>query len=172
MTACVAFGLVRLPSPGGSPPVERLCWTASTSKPVTAAAPGSWSVGFQVTETEVLSTERPMLAAPGCGAPASPGAGVGGAGVPGAGGAAAHAGAAGLAVLGDGQALTVAVGVLALPRHRALAEIGLRRDEGVGGVLEHVRGGELVALERERRRVAALGRRRQRARHGADVTTT
>src|SRR4051812_18801837 len=73
MTACVAFALVRLPSTVWSPSVERLCCTASTSKPVTAAAPGIWSVGFQVTDTEVLSTERTMLAEPGCGAPASPG---------------------------------------------------------------------------------------------------
>ena len=38
--------------------------------------------------------------------------------------AAAHAGAAGLAELGDRQALAVGVGVLDLPRHGALAEAG------------------------------------------------
>src|SRR3954466_11063673 len=130
MIACVAFGLVRLPSTVWSPSVERLCWTASTSKPVTAAAPGSWSVAFQVTETEVLSTERTMLAEPGCGAPASPGP----AGQPpmpgppaaaGPAGRAPRAGAPRLAVLGDRQALTFAVGTPGLPRHRALAEVGL-----------------------------------------------
>src|SRR3954470_11920495 len=139
MIACVAFWLVRFPSPVWSPSAERPGWTASTSKPVTAAAPGSWSVAFQVTETEVLSTERTMLAEPGCGAPASPGP----AGQP------PMPGPPRLAVLGDRQSLTVAVGILDLPRHGALAEVGLGRDQRVGRILEHVRGGELIALERQ-----------------------
>src|SRR3954449_6208320 len=144
MTACVAFGLVRLPSTVWSPSVERLCWTASTSKPVTAAAPGSWSVAFQETETEVLSTERTMFAEPGCGAPASPGpagqppmpgppgspypAVVRPCGAPAGGaGGADRWGAPSFTLRGDRQALTFAVAILDLPRHRALSEVGLGR---------------------------------------------
>jgi hypothetical protein len=77
-------------------------------------------------------------------------------------GAAAHAGAAELAELGDGEALPVAVDVGLLPGQQPLAQPGVGRDPGHVGVVEHVGGGEGVARELQARGVAAPGGRGER----------
>ena len=66
-------------------------------------------------------------------------------------GATAHAGAAGLAELGDRHTLTIGCRVGDLPCHRPLAETGVSGDGGVAEVVEDVGGeerlGSLVDLE-------------------------
>jgi hypothetical protein len=93
---------------GFSPVAEAVCWIASTLVAGHGSGAGTCVAGRpRHGQLDVLSAaldDRSDRAAA--------------ARVAGAGRAAAHAGAAGLAELGDGQALTVAVGVLCLPRHR------------------------------------------------------
>jgi hypothetical protein len=81
----------------------------------------------------------------------------------------AYAGAAGLAVLGDGQALPVGVRVFELPGHGTFAEPGVRGDFGIGRVVKVVGGGEGVSGDHQARGVAALGGRCERAGDCADV---